>query len=173
MNKKVLITYASRCGSTVEVAGFIGETLRRGGIEADVSSVKKVKDLNPYGVVIIGTAVRMGRPLHASVRFVKKFSDALKEIPVALFSVGIQMKEDTEENRKEARRFLNPLISRIGEPVHVGLFGEKIDYSKLALWWRFTFSKDDTGSLEEGDWRNWEAIRTWTQEVSKKLPVAK
>jgi len=54
----VLVTYASRCGSTAGVAERIGQTLRTSGHSPQVLSVEEVKDLGSYDAVIL--AVQFG-----------------------------------------------------------------------------------------------------------------
>jgi menaquinone-dependent protoporphyrinogen oxidase len=58
MNDKILVTYASRAGSTAGVAEAIGKTLVENGAQVDVLPMKNVKDLTPYRVVVAGSAIR-------------------------------------------------------------------------------------------------------------------
>lgn len=37
---------------------------------------------------------------------------------------------------------------------------------------RWMLSRDKSGELTEGDWRDWEAIRAWTQETAPLLTNA-
>ena len=71
------------------------------------------------------------------------------------------MKKDTQENREKVKGFLEPLC-KIKEPTNIGLFAGKLDYSRIGPIWRAIASKDETGLMEEGDFRDWEAIRKWT-----------
>ena len=48
MNKKILVTYASRAGSTAGVAEAIGKTLTGKGLQVDVLPMEAVKDLASY-----------------------------------------------------------------------------------------------------------------------------
>src|SRR5512138_2704511 len=56
MSKKILVTYASKCGSTGEVASAIGKTLAQSGAHVDVLPLKKVTDLSDYQAVFVGSA---------------------------------------------------------------------------------------------------------------------
>ena len=168
MGDKILIAYASRAGSTGEIAEAVGQVLCKAGAIVDVRRIQDVKDIKPYRSVIIGSAVRMGRLLPETVRFAKKHNSSLQQIPTAYFVTGITMRKDTPENRKQAVSYLEPLC-RIKEPVSMGLFGGKVDHSKLGLLWRFFLSFDKEGMPREGDWRNWEAIFTWAVELCTAL----
>ena len=59
MKPKILVAYASKSGSTVDVAQAIGESLSQTGGAVDVISVKQIKSLDGYDGVILGSAIRM------------------------------------------------------------------------------------------------------------------
>jgi menaquinone-dependent protoporphyrinogen oxidase len=169
MKDKILLAYASICGSTGEVAEAVGQVLNQAGAEVDVCRMKKVKDLDPYRAFVIGTAIRMGKPLPEAVDFAKKYHGVLAQAPVALFSLGVGMCEDTPENRKETMGYLVSLLDQLNAPVSIAMFGGKVDYSKLSWLLRFFASKDKSGALREGDWRNWEALRAWAEVIAPLL----
>jgi menaquinone-dependent protoporphyrinogen oxidase len=56
----VLVTYASKHGSTKEIAERIAATLRRSGIETDLQPVEAVRDVEPYAAVVLGSAIYYG-----------------------------------------------------------------------------------------------------------------
>ena len=50
------------------------------------------------------------------------------------------------------------------QPLDMGLFAGVLDYSKLTWMYRMVMkSKMKKKGVPEGDFRNWEAIRTWTE----------
>jgi len=165
MNQHILIAYASKCGSTEEAAREIGKVLAENGAKVDILPGRKVRDVSKYDFVVIGTAIRIGKPLKEAIAFAEKFRAELRGKPLALFSLGLQMREDSAENREKAQGFLAPVISVIGEPVSVGLFGGKIDRSRFGFFLRMFAKMEKTGVFNEGDWRNWEKIRTWAMNL--------
>lgn len=162
--KRILIAYASRAGSTAEVAERIGKVLEDLGFYIDLKPVKEVSTISDYDGIIVGSAVRMFKLLPETIKFSKRFSKSFKNIPVAYFIVCLTMKEDTEKSRKIALGYLKPLYE-IKEPIAVGLFAGKMDYSKLSFIWRKLFSSRK--ETEEGDFRDWHLIETWAREVGK------
>jgi menaquinone-dependent protoporphyrinogen oxidase len=162
---RVLVAYASRYGSTAEVAREIGGVLTQAGLAADVLAVEQVRDLGPYGAIVLGTAIRMEKPLKPTMTFVAKHHEELARIPAALFSLGVHMRHDTPENRDRTRRYLAPLLASLPRPIHLGFFGGKVDYARIGPFWRFIASHDKSGEMAEGDWRDWEAIRRWAGEL--------
>ena len=161
MVSKVLVVYASKAGSTGEVAEVIGQVLCEGGASVDVRLAKEVSDLSPYRAVVVGSAIRIGRWLPEAVQFVERHQAALKTMPVAYFQVSGFLKEDTPDKRQEAATFLDPVRALV-TPVGEGLFAGKMDYSKLSFFDR-TIAKM-VGSVE-GDWRDWDAIRAWADSL--------
>jgi len=165
--EKILVAFATRAGSTAEVAQEIGKQLIEAGYVVDVLAAPKVKDLTPYRAVILGSAVRIARVLPEAVKFMKQHSKALKTLPTAYFLVNLTMKEDTPEHRAAAQGFAAPLCA-LKEPVSLGLFGGVFDPERLTGLWRIFMSKSD---LPRGDFRDWAAIHSWTDELIPKLPA--
>ncbi len=170
MSKKILVAYASKAGSTSEVADFIGKTLADKGAVADVKQLKNIRDITGYQAVVIGSAIRAGRLLPEAVDFVKHYKADLQKTPVAYFIVCMTMKDNTEENRKKADSFLDPLRNEIA-PVSVGLFAGKMDYSKLGFASRSVVKH--MVKVPEGDFRNWDSIKKWADNLLPKLTSVK
>lgn len=164
MNKKVLVAYATKYGSTAEVAERIGQILSKQGITVAVSNVKDVRSITDYQAIILGGATRMDKILSDTIKFGRKFANKLQDRQTAFFLTGVTMKEDTAENRAKAHSFLQPLLD-IKEPVSVGLFAGKLDYSKIGFVWKAIAAKDETGFMAEGDFRDWEKIEAWAHEL--------
>jgi menaquinone-dependent protoporphyrinogen oxidase len=164
MDNRILVAYASKCGSTGGVAEAIGQVLCDAGAAVDVRKVQDVKDIGPYQAIVIGSAVRMARVLPPALKFAKRHRASLSQIPAAYFTACLAMKDDTPENRETAAAYLDPLC-QIKEPTSVGLFGGKLDYSTLAPIFRLALSRDQSGQMAEGDYRDWNAIRAWAGEL--------
>jgi len=154
---KILVAYASKAGSTGEVAGFIGQVLCESGAVVDIRLAKEVSDLSPYQAVVVGSAIRMGRWLPEAIKFVERYQAVLKTLPLAYFQVSGFLKEGTPERRQEAAAYLAPVRALVA-PVSEGLFAGKMDYSRLSFLDRMIARI--AGSVE-GDWRDWDAIRAW------------
>ena len=107
--KRVLISYASRCGSTGGVAEAIGQILCETGASADIRLVANVKDLSPYHAVIVGSAIRRAKWLPEAVEFVRDNQDLLARLPVAYFAVCLTMRDDAPENRSRVMAYLGPV----------------------------------------------------------------
>jgi menaquinone-dependent protoporphyrinogen oxidase len=168
--ERVLISYASRCGSTGGVAEAIGQVLCDMGASADIRLVANVNDLSPYHAVIVGSSIRRGKWLPEAVSFVKDNQDILGRLPIAYFVVCLTMKENTAENRSKVMAYLDPVRKEAQkiQPVAVGLFPGALDLGKLSLVDKMFFQAKGT---PEGDYRDWPAVKSWASAVGPMLPL--
>jgi menaquinone-dependent protoporphyrinogen oxidase len=159
---RMLVAYASKAGSTAEVAKVIGEIGSMQGMAVDVLKIQHIQDINSYQAVILGSAIRMGQVLPEVVEFIKTHQAELSQKPVAYFVNCLTMKEDTPENRRTVMEYLQPLRTLL-EPLSLGLFSGKIDYSKLS--WMDRLIMANFVKAPEGDYRQWDLIRTWAAQA--------
>src|SRR5258706_2356560 len=85
---KILVTYATRAGSTFEVAVLVAEVLRTAGATVDVKYVRAVHELESYDAVVIGSAIRMGQWLPEAVEVGKAHRETFSHMPTAYFLVS-------------------------------------------------------------------------------------
>jgi len=163
MNDRILVTYATRTGSTAEVAEAIAKALRDSGAAVDVCPVKQVSDLSLYRAVVLGSPVRMGRWLPEAFAFLKAHQAELSRIPVAYFVTCVTLTSNTVENRRTVDAYLDP-VRAIHRPVSVGLFAGAIDGSKLSFLDRLMVKATKT---PEGDFRKWDEIHLWADSLQK------
>ena len=88
MKSHCLVTYASKYGSTGEMAERVRDVLRREGLSADLLPVDQVATLTPYSAVILGSAVYMGRWRKEAINFLEANENKLARRDVWLFSSG-------------------------------------------------------------------------------------
>lgn len=84
----VLVTAATKHGSTDEIAQAIGATLSERGVEALVLPPEEVRDIDEYDAVVLGSAVYSGHWLPSAMALVDRGSSAWAGRPVWLFSSG-------------------------------------------------------------------------------------
>ena len=161
MNKRILVTYATRAGSTIEVAAAIGETLAARGFEVDVKSVKEKPSPNRYQAVLVGSAIRMGNWLPEAVEFVKDNQGMLNQMPVALFTIHMLNRGDDKESRANRQAYLKD-VRPLLKPVEEVFFAGRFDLSRLSILDRM-ISKA-VKAVDE-DCRDWEKIHNWSQVV--------
>jgi menaquinone-dependent protoporphyrinogen oxidase len=151
--KRILVAYASRHGSTEEVAREVASTLRRGGNIVYVHGADTVADLSSYDAVVLGGALYMGRLHHDARRFLELHHDALERLPLAVFALGPQTMEKEADSRSQLWHALDR--AQVA-PDLVAIFGGVIDPAKLRV---------PLNHMPQSDARNWPAIERWALEV--------
>lgn len=161
VNNRILVTYATRAGSTAGIATVIAETMAARGYSVDLKPVSEKPDLTGYAAVVIGSAIRMGHWLPEAVDFVKTHQTDLNAVPVALFTVHMLNTGDDEASRTGRLAYLNdirPLLPGAEEVYFTGA----MDFERLSFLDRLIAKM--VGAIEE-DRRDWGAIKQWARTV--------
>ena len=166
MNDKILVTYASRLGSTAGVAAAIGKTLAENGAQVEVLPMHQVTDLAPYRAVVAGSAIRAGEWLPEALQFVQTHRAALAQKPFAAFLVCMTLAMPNAQYREHVATWLEPVRALV-KPASEGLFAGALDTRKIAsLGDRLKFRISVMmGVWSEGDHRDWDAIRAWAVDL--------
>lgn len=161
MDRRVLVAYASKAGSTIEIANEIGEIFKERSFAVDVLPVNQVTGLSPYRAVVLGSAIRTGKLLPEAMSFIEHNHDALKAVPFSLFIVCLTMRTDDALNRKTVQAYLDP-VYKIIEPASVGLFAGVLNMKRLGMGERMLVKMIQA---PEGDFRQWDQIDTWARSL--------
>lgn len=168
MEKKILVTYATYYGTTGEVAKAIGDNLAGHGYTVDVLKVREVQDLSPYSAVVVGSAIRGGKIHDDVLRFLEENEDTLSNMPVAYFVCCMTMRDDNPDTRYMAEGYLAEVFNKVSKvkPISIGFFGGVLEYKRLDWLARLVVK---ALRAPEGDYRNWDAIIHWSEEVADNL----
>jgi menaquinone-dependent protoporphyrinogen oxidase len=155
----VLIAYATKRGSTQEVAEAVATTLREKRLQVELRPAGEVVDVAPYDAVVLGAALYMGR-LHGDARkLLKRQRDALATKPLAVFAMGPLTLADKDV--ADARKQLEKGLDHAGVvPDVTAIFGGVIDPAKL----RFPLNR-----MPASDARDWSAIHAWAERVADEI----
>jgi menaquinone-dependent protoporphyrinogen oxidase len=164
MASDVLVAYATKHGSTQEVAEKVAEELKGLGLEVELRRMDKVKELDGRRAVVVGAPLYMGRWHGDAKSFLKRFGKTLEELPVAVFALGPL--KDTEEQARSARDQLDKALAASPElrPVAVEVFVGAVDPAKL----RFPFNR-----MPASDERDWDAIGAWARSLPAELGLVR
>jgi menaquinone-dependent protoporphyrinogen oxidase len=162
----VFVGYATRYGSTQEVAEAIAETLREGGLTVDIRPLREVHTLEGYGAVVVGAPLFMFHWHKEALGFLSRFRKALLERPVAVFALGPVHDPHDETEWKDSRAQLDKELAKFPwfTPIALEIFGGKYDPAKL----RFPLSMF-AGQEPASDIRDWKAIRAWAESLPPRL----
>jgi menaquinone-dependent protoporphyrinogen oxidase len=166
--KRVLVAYGSKHGATAEIAARVGDRIRAGGLEVDVCEAGEVKDVEPYGAVVLGSAVYMGRWSRDARKLLTGQADELTRRETWLFSSG-PVGED-EEDLAKAERWTTPkLVKKMGPKIgaheHV-VFGGRVPLDPGNFMER-AMERDTKPELK--DRRDWQAIEAWADGIARTL----
>lgn len=162
----VLVTVASKHGSTRGIAAAIADELHARGINAEARDIEEAPMVVRYDAVIIGSAVYMGNWLPEAWEFVNRNRAALAGVPVWLFSSGPLGQEDPQPTAGLNR--LDELMAAAGAREH-RMFVGKLDKRALGIGERLIAR---AVKAPEGDFRDWDAIRAWAREIASALSDA-
>jgi menaquinone-dependent protoporphyrinogen oxidase len=161
MSNRILVTYASKAGSTAEIAAKIGEHLGERGFKVDVINVKSKPDPKDYQAVILGSCIRMGGWLPEMMDFIKANQFALNSIQAALFTVHLLNIGDDETSKAARTAYMDKVRALMPGKEEVYFLGA-MDFSKLSRLDRFISKMVKT---EESDLRDWGKIKFWSETV--------
>jgi menaquinone-dependent protoporphyrinogen oxidase len=162
---RVLVVAASKYGATAEIASTIGEVLNTHGCEATVTSPDQVVGAEAYDAVVLGSAVYAGHWLKPAKELVGRLGGTLRSRPVWLFSSGpIGEPPKPEEDPVDVAA----IVEATGARDHQ-VFSGKLDKRRLSFPERaITIAL----RVPDGDFRDWEAIRSWATAIADDLASA-
>lgn len=170
----LLVAYATKYGSTREVAETIAAALCEQGIDAEASSVTDVRMLDGYRAVVLGAPLYIGRWPSEAQQFLTRYREELAELPVAVFALGPLTAEADEV--RGAREQLDQELARYPwlTPVSIAMFGGRYDPSHLSFAHKLMAKMPATPlhGRPASDARDWSAIRAWARETAQRLQPA-
>ena len=155
----VLVAYASRMGSTREIAAAIANELAQLDHTVTVASCAEAPDVDGFDAVVIGSAIYVQRWIPDAVRYLRRQAPYLTNRPTYLFqsgpcdtSKGVDGTPSPRSVRRITRKF------GLSEPT---TFAGRLDPARatgrLTRWVA-------TGS-NAGDFRHWSAVRDWAYTI--------
>jgi menaquinone-dependent protoporphyrinogen oxidase len=155
----LLLAYATRNGSTRDVAEHIASMLRLDGYEVTCRPAAEIEDVEALDAVILGAPIYTGRWHRDACDFVKRHRDEIAHRAFAVFALGPRTLDldDMNSARAQLDRALRKLAGPT--PATIAVFGGVLDPKKL----HFPFNR-----MRPSDARDWDDIDTW----ASRLPAA-
>jgi menaquinone-dependent protoporphyrinogen oxidase len=168
---RVLVAYGTKHGATAAIAEAISNALREAGLEVDLERARRVRSLEPYRAVVLGSAVYAGRWRRDALRLLRR--SELRDREVWLFSSGPvgESKGDPEQLERMTRPpRVQQIAAHTGAREHVvfgGMVAEDAGFIRKKMARRIP--------PELRDLRDWGAIEVWAKAIAAALaerPVA-
>ncbi len=153
---------ASRYGATREIAKQIAARLSEHGHDAAVGPAREA-ELDGADAVVLGSAIYAGRWMKPARELIEERPEELSGRPLWLFSsgpVGEPPKPDDAEPEAVVESF-----DTLGARDHA-VFAGKLDYAQLG---RLDRMVAKALHAQEGDFRDWDAIRAWADRIAAEL----
>jgi menaquinone-dependent protoporphyrinogen oxidase len=163
---RILLTIASKHGSTEEIAELVARVIRERGHEIDLLPPSRVVDPAAYEAVVAGSAVYAGNWLPAAKEFLERHAEVLRSVPLWLFSSGPVGAPEPKPAGDPSG--IPELAASLGARGHV-VFAGRLDRSLLNLPERAIVR---VVKAEEGDFRDWPAIYDWAESIATELEPA-
>ena len=159
----ILVAFASRHGSTRAIAETITAELDSCGHRTVFLDVSNVTSLDGVDAVVAGSGVYLGRWLAPARDFLDRFQPELSTLPTWLFSSGQIGDQPVSEPQDVTTR------QDTIQMVEHRCFAGRLALDSLGLGERLMSRM--IGSAE-GDYRDWEEIRTWARDIGHALTQA-
>jgi menaquinone-dependent protoporphyrinogen oxidase len=160
MRARVLVAYASKLGSTREIAETMAQVLRDSGHSAAALATRDVVSLDDWDAVVLGSAVYAAYWQRDARLFVERFRAGLVARPLWLFSGG-------PLDRRLARA--DQPITPHGAEITAGLGAR----AHRTFGGRLTADADVTSQVLQthriGDFRDWQAIVEYAYRIGREL----
>ena len=165
MSNKILVAYATRTGSTAEVADAIARRLCDAGLSAEVRPVTEVARLDGYSGAVLGSAVRYSAWLPEMTNFISANRDALSAMPVAFFTMHMLALGDDPAAEAERAKYTAQARGLV-TPADEAFFEGMIDPARLSLLDRLAVRLVKS---PVGDRRDWDRIAGWADGLAPRL----
>jgi menaquinone-dependent protoporphyrinogen oxidase len=164
MPGSILIAYATKHGSTREVADSLAAALSAHDLDVATLPAPEVDDLSPYDGIVVGGSLYAGRWHPDALDFLKRHRGALETVPVAVFAMGPRTMDPKDVAQSRAQ--LDHALAKVSgvAPFAVTIFGGVLDPRKL----RFPFNR-----MPASDARDWNAVHAWAKDVSQAFKYGK
>lgn len=173
LERPILVAYATKYGTTGEVAKAIGEELEALGLTVDVQQAHQVDTPERYGAYVLGAPLYIGR-WHGDIRrFIETNKFLIQQRPTAVFALG-PITTEAHEMSGSVQQF-NKQINQIEwlEPVAKQVFVGAYNPAKLEGMHRLftSMAASPLYGVPATDNRDWGAITAWAENLAEVMAV--
>lgn len=165
IDMRVLVSAASRHGSTREIAGVIATTLDRAGFDCDHIDPTDIADAGHYDAVVVGSAIYMGQWLSEARDLLERIETQVSTKPLWLFSSGLS---ESPRTRGSAAPVGGSRLERLRPDGHQHFSG-KLDVLQLSLAERAAIL---AARGTYGDARDMDTVAEWAASIGRTLTAS-
>ncbi|MFZ0015069.1 MAG: flavodoxin domain-containing protein [Acidimicrobiia bacterium] len=159
---RVLVSAGSKHGSTLDIASRIADVLAEGGLDVDLRAPEEVAELAGYAAIVIGSSVYAGH-WQANAKELAGRIGSCDPLPLVwLFSSGpLGDPPKPVEDPVDVASIVETTSARDHR-----LFAGSLDKAKLSFGERAIVA---ALRAPEGDFRDWDEISRWADEITDTL----
>ena len=161
---RVLVAYATRFGSTHEVAAAIVHELNTAGLQAQSAEAGSALNPDEFDAFVIGSPMYGGKWMSEAAMFTAIMAERIGSKPVALFSMGTLGVNSPDAGHVEHAAFVErigsvaPGLNIVSDTNFTGYF----ERANLPWYLRIV---DRFVTNPQGDHRDWNAIKCWARSL--------
>lgn len=191
---KVMVTYSTNSGSTVDVAEIVKDELVRCGHEVNLMPITDVQGVSGYDLLVVGAPMIFGWHKPA-VKFLRRYRSSLAGKRIAFFACAMRLTvepgvsypiplvidpslaADPEKKGSKSLKerftttgyYLAPMLKAIPNTklLSVAFFKGRLEMFRLK-WWQAAFVMFIVGATP-GDFRDHDFIKSWSMALGEKI----
>lgn len=171
---KVLLVYATKNGSTAEVASFMGDVLTYHGLDITVANVEAMTDVKPYDAFVFGSPIYSGLWLPQMHRFIKQHTEVLGQKPVYCWITCIRVLEEGGYEHVINHYMPDALLDQLNVR-QITAFAGKLKWAEVTWTDRWTLALQYDGRADarnfNADHRDWNVIRQWSVKLAEDIKI--
>ncbi len=162
---RVLVVHGSKMGGTAGIAERIGGTLAGRGLDVQVLAAGDAPPPHGFDCVVVGGALYTMRWHRSARRYVARHAAGLRAVPAWFFSSG-PLDDSASAAEIPPTRQVAKLMRRAGCTQH-RTFGGRMPEDATG------FPAKAMARDNAGDWRNWDDIEAWANEIAESLSLVR
>ncbi len=161
----VLIVHGSKMGGTAGIAEQIGDVLTGRGFDVRVVAADAAPPPQGFDCVVVGGALYAMRWHRSARRYAARRAKGLRSVPTWFFSSG-PLDDSAAAGDLPPTRQVAKLMGRAGCARH-RTFGGRLPEDARG------FPAAAMAKEKAGDWRNWDGIGAWADEIADSLALVR
>lgn len=161
---RILITYATRAGSTTDVAEILGDAVRAAGHDVIVAATDAAPAPDAFDLVVVGSGINATAWYPDALAWLERHAAALAG-RTAMFNVCLNAADPTK--RDEALGYNRPAASLVDPLAQASFPGRYVP--ERVNWWKRVFMR--TMQAEPKDHIDPDAIRAWAADLEARVHV--
>lgn len=167
---QILVAYASKSGSTADIAGWVSDALRAAGHTVTLAAAPEAPAPDAFDAVFVGSGIRAGQWDADGVAWLTRHAAALRARPVVTFSGSLQAADGAAASQAQVAGYTTKVVAPLGiRPVAHGNLVGAYDPTRVSLPERLVMKA--LGRGQASDQRDPAAVRAWVAQVLSELAV--